>query len=130
MDPALPNQHTHDLTIRAYSSEATNFSSYAPVRVRCPSRDQWIRPANGLSTEEAEWVKGRKQNVLKGLTSYLSRLHLEDFDLGSYLKRIECEPERIPTINMAISGGGWSSAMTATGALRAFDDRFEPSVDQ
>lgn len=75
-------------------------------------------------------MKGRKVKVLTGLKSYLERLEFEDFDLDEYIKRIECDAAKIPTIGMAISGGGWSSAMTGTGALRALDDRFQPAVEQ
>lgn len=77
-----------------------------------------------------DWVKGRKQKVLNSIKSYLGRLKFEDFDVDNYVKKIECDDMSVPTIGMAISGGGWSSGMTGTGALRAFDDRFAPSVEQ
>jgi lysophospholipase len=67
---------------------------------------------------------------LESLKSYLGRLNLDDFSLDEYIKKIECDDSKIPTIGMAISGGGWSSGFTGTGALRAFDDRFAPSVEQ
>jgi lysophospholipase len=75
-------------------------------------------------------VKGRKGKVLESLKAYLGRLNLDDFSLDEYIKKIECDDTKVPTIGMAISGGGWSSGLTGTGALRAFDDRFAPSVEQ
>ncbi len=75
-------------------------------------------------------MAGRKEKVLKGLTSYLGRLNLEGFDTEGYLKKLSADTSNVPTIGMAISGGGWSSAMTGTGPLLAWDDRFEPSCEQ
>ncbi|KAK4503621.1 hypothetical protein PRZ48_004536 [Zasmidium cellare] len=109
---------------------AANYSSYAPIQVQCPKRDQWVRSAGGLSNEESLWVEGRKPKVLEGLTSYLERLNLSDFDLETYLTRLQENKANVPTLGMAISGGAWSSALTGTGALRAIDDRFSPAVEQ
>lgn len=112
------------------SSASPNFSTYAPQYVQCPERAQWVRPATGLSDEEAAWVKGRKGKVLSGLKAYLGRLNLEEFDVDEYIKKIECDEGSVPTIGMAISGGGWSSGLTGTGALRAFDARYKPAAEQ
>lgn len=107
-----------------------DFSNYAPVEVQCPKTNQWVRPAHGLSEAESAWVAGRKKKVLNSLSSYLKRLHLTDFDTDEYLSKLAKDPSRVPTIGLAFSGGGWSPAMTGTGALLAFDDRFEDSVQQ
>ncbi|KAF2169207.1 hypothetical protein M409DRAFT_36163 [Zasmidium cellare ATCC 36951] len=109
---------------------AANYSSYAPIQIQCPKRDQWVRSAGGLSDEETLWVEGRKHKVLEGLTSYLERLNLSDFDLETYLARLQQNEANVPALGMAISGGAWSSALTGTGALRAIDDRFSPAVEQ
>lgn len=37
---------------------------------------------------------------------------------------------RVPTISMAISGGGWLSGYTGTAIMRAFDDRFPDANKQ
>lgn len=111
-------------------SKSPDFSTYAPVYIDCPERSEWVRPASGLSDEEAAWVNGRKAKVLTGLKSYLGRHHLDKFDLEEYVRRIECDADKVPTIGMAISGGGWSSGFTGTGALRALDARFAPAVEQ
>lgn len=109
---------------------AANYSSYAPMQIQCPKRDQWVRSAGGLSDEETLWVECRKHKVLEGLTSYLERLNLSDFDLKTYLARLQQNEANVPALGMAISGGAWSSALTGTGALRAMDDRFSPAVEQ
>lgn len=89
-----------------------------------------MRPANGLSSQESAWVAGRKKKALSSLSSYLKRLNLEDFDMDGYLKQLTADPDYVPTVGMAVSGGGWAPAMTVTGPLLAFDDRFEDSCKQ
>ena len=110
-------------------SEALS-QSYAPVYVKCPNNQEWIRPASsGLSPHEAKWVRGRKAVVADALSSYLERLGLADFDVSKYTKSISKNNyAHTPTIGMAISGGGWASAFTGTGAIRALDDRLEAAV--
>lgn len=92
---------------------------------------QWVRPANGLNPKEADWVFQRKQVVLDALDGYLSRLHLDSFDLRNYLERLHNHDySYVPTLGMAISGGGYESAYTGTGAMRALDDRLAAANDQ
>ena len=106
-------------------------ASYAPVKVDCPSDVQWIRPANGLSPDEAEWVFGRKQVVSTALAAYLDRLNLTDFDLAKYLDSLQnSNYSSVPTLGLAISGGGTASGFTGTGMVRALDDRLPAAVEQ
>ena len=122
--PALP-------TIAQRSVETSpNFTTYAPVRIKCPASPPQVRPAHGLSEEESQWAAGRKKKVLNGLSPYLRRLHLSDFDIEEYLKRLESDTSNVPNIAMALSGGGWAPSLTSTGPLLAFDDRFEESCKQ
>ena len=106
-------------------------SSYAPVHVDCPPNHQWLRPANGLNPHEASWVKGRKAVVTDALTSYLEQLKLQDFDVSKYIAAIKSNDfAHVPIIGFLISGGGWASAFTGTGALRALDNRLDAANDQ
>jgi lysophospholipase len=105
--------------------------SYAPVTVDCPCDVEWIRPATGLNPKEAEWVANRKKVVAFALGDYLERLGMEDFDVGDYLVRlVEEDYASVPIIGFAISGGGWASALTGTGAMRALDSRLEAAREQ
>ena len=122
--------HNPNIKVLPERDTSPDFSTYAPVRIQCPERSQWVRPASGLSEEETEWIKDRKAKVLEGLKSYLGRLHLDNFDLDEYFKQLECDTSKVPTIGFGISGGGWASGMTGTGMIRAFDDRFAPAVAQ
>ncbi|PMD48090.1 FabD/lysophospholipase-like protein [Hyaloscypha variabilis F] len=99
-------------------------ANYAPITVECPTNIQWVRPANGLSKEEVEWVSKRKVVVFDALHDYLDRLTLEDFDLHEFAHRIkESNYQNVPTLAMAISGGGYRSGYTGTGIMRAMDSR-------
>lgn len=105
--------------------------AYAPIRVSCPSDINWIRPANGLNPSEAEWIHSRKAVVYKSYAEYLKRLGLKSFDVSAYLKAInQAEYKNLPSLGFAISGGGYASAYTGTGALRALDERLSAARDQ
>ncbi|KAE8446162.1 hypothetical protein EG329_012535 [Mollisiaceae sp. DMI_Dod_QoI] len=111
------------------STYSSTTPSYAPTTIPCPANVQWIRPAIGLTPKETEYVYGRKQKVLYALEEYLERLQLESFDTRQYIQLLrESNFSKVPTIGYAISGGGWASALTGAGAMRALDARFEPAV--
>jgi lysophospholipase len=62
--------------------------------------------------------------VFDALHDYLDRLTLEDFDLHEFAHRIkESNYQNVPTLAMAISGGGYRSGYTGTGIMRAMDSR-------
>lgn len=112
----------------------------SPSIVHCPQRDEWIRPASrGISPAEEAWVRGRKAVVVNSLEAYLASIDMGDFDKADYIRRLRagsgsssCGHGAIgadaPVIGMCISGGGWASAITGIGALRAFDARQPASV--
>jgi lysophospholipase len=82
-------------------------------------------------TSRSKLVHGRKKVVLDALGPYLHRLNLEAFNVTEYVNRIkDSNYSHVPTIGMAISGGGWASPLTGTGALRAFDSRLPAAVEQ
>lgn len=104
---------------------------YAPSSGPCPSNVQWTRYADGLNPSEAEWVRSRKIVILESFAQYLTRLGLEAFDVTSYLNAInQSEYDNVPSLGFAISGGGYASAYTGTGALRALDDRLPAAIEQ
>ncbi|KAL8295529.1 hypothetical protein RB597_009319 [Gaeumannomyces tritici] len=121
----------------AAGQRASNIT-LAPSIVECPQRGEWIRPAaRGLSPAEAAWVRGRKAAAVSSLESYLASIDMGDFDKAQYIQRLRgggssCDHRPAgtdaPVIGMCISGGGWGSAITGVGALRAFDARQPASV--
>ena len=104
-------------------------NGYAPIYVDCPSDISFVRPASdGLSTQEAAWTDKRKAVVTSALSDYLSRLSLTDFCIDTYIAGLNASNHTAtPTIGFAISGGGWASSLTGTGALRALDARLNAS---
>lgn len=106
-------------------------NGYAPVYIDCPADISLVRPASeGLSTQEAAWTSKRKEVVTSGLSDYLSRLRLADFCVDKYIAGLNASNHTAtPSIGFAISGGGWSSSLTGTGALRALDARLNASND-
>ena len=106
-------------------------SSYAPVYVDCPPNVQWIRPPSGLSAAERDWVFARKRVVLDALESYLTPLNIQGFNVTEYVQLMQGSDYRnVPTMGLAISGGGWASGLTGTGMLRALDSRLPAAVEQ
>ena len=101
--------------------------SYAPVYVDCPTDFEFVRPASqGLNPVEARWLHKRKQVVTYALADYLNRLDLRDFNIGQYIDGLyKSNYSAVPTIALAISGGGFASAYTGTGALNALDNRVD-----
>lgn len=96
-----------------------------------PSDVGWLRSASsGKSDAEASCVRGRKSKILPGLRSYLSGLHLADFDVDCYVGAIKKDRSKVPTVGVAISGGAWAAALTGTGLLRALHGRFQPAAEQ
>ena len=94
--------------------ERSTSNSYAPQHVECPRDVEWIRPPLGLSRAEASWVHSRKRVVAKALGSYLQRLDMEDFDLSKYIEHLhKSNFSNVPTLGLAISGGGYASVRTA-----------------
>ncbi|KAL8789671.1 MAG: hypothetical protein Q9195_006724 [Heterodermia aff. obscurata] len=106
-------------------------NSYVPQYVECPRHVEWIRPPLGLSRAEASWVHSRKQIVAKALGTYLEQLDMEDFDLSGYIGQLQQSNfSNVPTLGFAISGGGYASAFTGTGAMRALDSRLDDANTQ
>jgi lysophospholipase len=76
-------------------------------------------------------VLGRKKVVLAELAIYLERLEIPDFNVTKYLGHMQASNFRdVPIMGLAISGGGWASAYTGTGGLRALDRRLPAAVQQ
>ncbi|KIV80847.1 hypothetical protein PV11_08323 [Exophiala sideris] len=115
----------------AVGCSAYSFDTYAPLYTKCPPNQQWVRPASGLSAEETSWVQGRKGVVLDAFSSYLERLNITGLNVTQLKTAMKKNNNSgAPLIGMAISGGGYSSSLTGTGIIRAFDSRFPDAIDQ
>jgi lysophospholipase len=106
-------------------------TSYAPIYVECPAGVEWIRHPKGLNPKEAEWVDCRKRVVADALDTYLGHLCLEGFDTKEYIHAISrSDYAHVPILGLAISGGGYRSGYTGTGAIRALDSRLPAAKEQ
>lgn len=127
----MRNMHLLGLLASSASlSHAQNWSeSYAPVYVDCPSDATFTRSASeGLHPDEEVWLHHRKKVVAGALSHYLSNARLKDFDIDAYLSGLNRSNfDAVPGIGLAISGGGYVSAITGAGVIRALDGREEMS---
>lgn len=85
-------------------------SSYAPVPVSCPSTPL-LRSANGIGSSESAYVKARKTKA--------------DASLATWLKKTDScfQTASLPSVALAVSGGGYRSLLCGAGVIQAFDSR-------
>jgi lysophospholipase len=117
--PFVSARHTQNLT-----------ESYAPIYVDCPQHVSLTRSASeGLHSEEEVWIHNRKRVVTGALSEYLSNANLTGFDIDTYMAGLNRSHfAAVPGIGVAISGGGFASAIMGAGLLRALDARESMSV--
>lgn len=118
------------LTTSTTFSLAQNLSdSYAPVYVECPKDVTFTRSASeGLHPDEDTWLYNRKIVVAGALSDYLSHANMKGFDIDRYMSGINHSHfAAVPSIGLAISGGGYASAIMGAGVIRALDGREELS---
>ncbi len=105
---------------------AQNLSkSYAPVYINCPKHATFVRSASeGLNKEEQTWIHNRKRVVAGALSNYLINANLKAFDIDRYISGLNHSNfAAVPAIGLAISGGGYASAIMGAGMIRALDGR-------
>ncbi|KAJ9219823.1 hypothetical protein DTO169C6_7814 [Paecilomyces variotii] len=85
--------------------------SYAPTPISCPS-SSLVRPADSLNSNEASYVSQRKQKADKALSSWLSKTNPGFVVNGT-----------LPTLGLAVSGGGYRSLLVGAGVIQGFDER-------
>jgi lysophospholipase len=57
------------------------------------------------------------------MRDFLRRAKIADFNSDSYMDKVANDDNNLPTIGIAISGGGYRALLTGAGAIAAFDDR-------
>ncbi|KAL3433660.1 lysophospholipase catalytic domain-containing protein [Aspergillus tetrazonus] len=109
-----------DITPRALPNAP---DGYAPANVTCPAVRPSIRSAASLSPNETRWLESRRKEIVSPMKNLLTRLNITDFDAAAYLDRVSADSSNIPTIGIAVSGGGYRAMLNGAGALKAFDSR-------
>lgn len=82
---------------------------YAPVKTSCPST-ALVRPANGISPDESNYFNSRKAKADVGLAAWLK-------GRGNF------STDRLPSVGLASSGGGFRALLEGAGVVQALDGR-------
>lgn len=93
--------------------------SYAPGPIDCPSDLQIVRPADSLSSGEAEYIKERNKITDEALKTFLINANMSDFDVDNFFDGLN----RSINIGLAFSGGGYRAMLVGAGELAALDNR-------
>lgn len=106
---------------------AQNLSeSYTPIYVDCPKDViHYTRSASqGLNPAEEIWLHERKEVAASALSEYLVRANMKEFDIDKYISGLNSSQfNAVPGIGLAVSGGGYASAIMGSGVIRALDGR-------
>jgi lysophospholipase len=76
-----------------------------------------------LSPNEATWLQIRRNNTIWALRDFLGRSNISGFDASQYIDRVATNSSELPSIGIAVSGGGYRALMVGAGVLAAFDNR-------
>ncbi|RYP72586.1 hypothetical protein DL771_004081 [Monosporascus sp. 5C6A] len=117
----LQRGEEHTALHRRAKADAPN--GYAPAPVACPSTSPVVRPAKALSPQETAWLERRGNVTMSALVDVLERANLTGIDVRAYLQSITESGRMLPTIGIALSGGGYRALMNGAGAMAAFDSR-------
>lgn len=121
--------------VRAWSPT----DSYAPGIVDCPAylsdenhdsetRSGFLRQANGISTNETEWMQKRDNVTIDNLKLFLRESGLSDTD--EYIESIVSNSSaRIPRLALSFSGGGYRAMLCAAGEISGLDNRTNGAAD-
>lgn len=97
--------------------------AYAPKVADCPSTRPKIRLADGLSVQEAAWLRLRRNKTADPLHTLLSRANIPDFNASAYIDGVRENSSALPNIAVAVSGGGYRALMNGAGFISAADSR-------
>lgn len=96
--------------VNAAAIEKRALSAYAPISVVCPVTEL-VRVADGISWSESLYVAARKIKA--------------DESLAAWLKKTDSSftTTTLPSVALAVSGGGFRSLLVGAGVIQAFDSR-------
>ena len=92
------------------SSVPVNASAYTPYKSTCPSTPL-VRRAIGISTGEANYIAARRRVSATALAKWLQSVNPE------FCTR------KVPSVGLALSGGGLRALLEGAGVIQAFDSR-------
>lgn len=95
-------------------------NDYAPRPTVCPTT-QLVRPGNGISPAEANFISQRYAKANVALETWLKKID-KDFKIGNNRRR------PAPVIGLTSSGGGYRAQLTGGGVVKGFDGRENPQT--
>lgn len=98
-------------------------SGYSPSSSKCPDPPPKIRSGTSLGPDEKKWLPHRRKETIDPIRSLLKRLAITGFDSEKYLGNATVNSTSLPTIGIAISGGGYRAMVGGAGAVAAWDAR-------
>lgn len=114
---------TLPVTVTTHASSSSIENPYQPIQTSCPT-SEIVRQADGLCSEEKEYIELRHDITNKNLIDFLTkRAKLSDFDAESFIKNYS--PVHNITIGLAFSGGGYRAMLTGAGQISGLDDRID-----
>ncbi|KLO18750.1 hypothetical protein SCHPADRAFT_819403 [Schizopora paradoxa] len=111
-------------------------TAYTPSVGACPKGFELVRSAGtvgnqSLGPDEASYISKRKTQVLPDAwKTYVQNVQSKDLDLPSYVSSIlggGANISDLPSLGIAVSGGGFRAAIFGAGVLNALDGRNESS---
>lgn len=105
------------------SAKSDKENPYVPTHVDCPEDSTFVRRANALSPDEADWLKGRDSITKPVLIDWLKNSNLTDFDPQSFLSNDTIR------VGLAFSGGGYRAMLAGAGQFAALDNRTTNSTE-
>ncbi|KAJ7623772.1 lysophospholipase [Roridomyces roridus] len=98
---------------------------------QCPSGFELVRRGQGISESEARYVSDRRKKVLPAaFKTYLKNVQRTGVSLPKYVADILESKERLPTVGISTSGGGYRAALFGAGVVNALDGRNSSAVEK
>ncbi|CDH08393.1 probable Lysophospholipase [Zygosaccharomyces bailii ISA1307] len=117
------------LSYAGVSSAWSPGNSYVPQNVSCASDIQLVREANGVSTNESDWLKKRRPIASKALRSFVERATKNFSDTSLIDKVFGSSDTDAPIVAIGASGGGYRAMLSGAGMVSAFDNRTDGAND-
>ncbi|OJJ44550.1 hypothetical protein ASPZODRAFT_134631 [Penicilliopsis zonata CBS 506.65] len=123
---ALPAEQAYSLAHLALRALPNAPDGYTPANVSCPAVRPSVRSASTLSTNETEWLRLRRNKTFDALKDFFGHVDVGSFNVSAYLDTLaHSNASELPTVGIAISGGGYRALLNGAGAIKAFDNRTE-----
>jgi lysophospholipase len=102
---------------------------YAPARISCPQVEPAIRAPLDVGPREKEWLKKRRPKTIPHMREFFRRANIPGFNSDAYMDQVSASESNLPNIGIAMSGGGYRALLVGAGAMAAFDDRTDGSME-